>query len=178
MLPEFRVFQAAVQKQFKRMQGLPLYRVALDKDKLWEKYLGAYPDGTNPIFRERTEHDCSACRHFVKTIGNIVAIEDGKLVSLWDFQVEGHYQVVADALAAFVKSHPIDNIFRHYESNVGTAKTFEETEVGARTWEHFHVQLPSTLVARGVDVGTLMSTAQAMEGKSLEELMAMVNGLT
>lgn len=31
------------------------------------------PAGTNPIFRERTEHDCSCCRNFVKNLGNVVA---------------------------------------------------------------------------------------------------------
>ena len=62
-----------------------LYTVDLNKDALWELYLDSFPAGTNEVFRERREYDCSACRHFVKSFGNVVAIKDGKVVTMWDF---------------------------------------------------------------------------------------------
>lgn len=146
----FSDFQAAVQKQFASMKDLPLFRVDIDKDKLWETYLSSFPEGSNPIYRERTEHDCSCCRQFVKSAGGMVAVkDDGEVVSLWDCRVGGAYQVVADALSAMVKAAPIANVFLHAENAVGTAKNFEQIEGDVKTWEHFHIQLPKDIVVRG-----------------------------
>ena len=83
----FMKFKQAIAKQFKSMLdlGCDLYVVDVNRDELWEKYLASFPEGTNPIHRTRTEHDCSACRHFIKTLGPVVAIaSDIRLVSIWD----------------------------------------------------------------------------------------------
>lgn len=92
---DFQEIKKAVQKKFNTMKNQPLYRVRLDKDKLWETYLLAFPEGTNPMFRSKTEHDCSCCRSFVKSIGDMVTITNGKLESLWDCDAGG-YQPVED----------------------------------------------------------------------------------
>lgn len=168
---DFRQLKTAVQRQFNKMKTEQLFRIQLDKDKLWELYLKSFPEGTNPIFRERTEHDCSCCRSFIKNIGDLVAIKDGELISIWDCPA-GDYQPVVDALAAHVKSLPIDNIFLHPEARVGTDKNFEQDENGAqvRTWEHFHVLLPAELVAKGVDIGPRLSESRANHDVLLRSL--------
>jgi hypothetical protein len=146
---EFRVFKEAVAARFAAMKNLPLVRTQVSGDELWETYLKSFPEGTNPIFRERTEHDCGCCKQFIRTIGNVCAMQDGQLVSIWDISIPGQpdYQVVADALAAKVKAAPIDNSFLHYEKSVGTDKNFEELlDKSVKTWEHFHVNLPTTVV--------------------------------
>ena len=38
-----------------------IFEVAVDKDETWNLYLDSFPEGTNNIYRERREHDCS-CR--------------------------------------------------------------------------------------------------------------------
>lgn len=85
----FNTFKRAVAAQFKRMSSGHLFVTDTDKDTLWATYLNSFPDGSNPIYRERTEHDCSCCRQFIKTAGNVVSIVDGEIVSLWDVSLPG-----------------------------------------------------------------------------------------
>ena len=86
----FHVLAEAVRRQVGRMmEGADrLYVTEVDKDELWELYLNSFPEGTNPIFRTRTEHDCSACRHFIKTFGGVVALKNGIISTVWDFWSE------------------------------------------------------------------------------------------
>ena len=60
----FMMFKKALQKHFDEMQkeATHLFEVNVDKDELWNTYLDSFPAGTNEIFRERREHDCSCCR--------------------------------------------------------------------------------------------------------------------
>lgn len=157
----FSQFKTAVQRQFNQMKNLNLYRSSIDKDKLWELYLSSFPEGTNPMYRERTEHDCSSCRQFVKNAGALVAIVDNKLASIWDVQVGGFYQVVADALATAVRSTPIENVFCHYENQIGIDKNYQQTDIGVLTWEHFHVQLPTEVVCAKSSIGETLGQYQA-----------------
>lgn len=72
---DFQKFKRAVAKQFDGMlKHGRLFRVNIDRDLLWSTYLSAFPAGTDPMFRKRTEHDCSCCRQFIRAIGDVVAI--------------------------------------------------------------------------------------------------------
>ena len=62
-----------------------LFELNVDKDQLWNLYLDTIPPEHNKIFRVRRAYDCSCCRHFVKNIGALAAIDNGKLISVWDF---------------------------------------------------------------------------------------------
>jgi len=61
---EFAQLKKLLQENFKVMtkDTTHLFEVDLDKDELWNLYLDSYPAGTNEIYRERREHDCSACK--------------------------------------------------------------------------------------------------------------------
>jgi hypothetical protein len=147
----FQPFKAAIQRQFERMSKHALYRVSVEKNDLWDLYLASFPPGTNEMYRKRTEHDCSCCKQFVRSIGDVVAIIDGRVVSIWDIapqeNVADGFITVAAALAEFARSKPIKNYFLHYEKTVGTEKNFEQVTGGeAKRWDHFHVNLPSMLV--------------------------------
>ena len=143
----FNVFKSAIAKQFAIMQKFPLFVTGVTGDELWETYLTAFPNGANPIYRKRTEHDCSCCRQFVKNIGAVVAIIDNKLVSIWDIApTHSPYDEVAKTLANKVRAYEISDIYLHYERSVVTDKNFEQLVDGQKTWEHFHVTLPSTCV--------------------------------
>lgn len=148
---QFSSFKLAVAKQFSKMAQSPLFVTDVSGDELWETYLSSFPDGSNPIYRTRTEHDCSCCRQFIKNIGKAVAIKDGGLVSIWDIDpagVDPAYVAVAEAMSAKVKSAKVSNVYRHYEKTVGTDKNFEQLLEGQKTWEHFYVMLPQHLIVR------------------------------
>lgn len=130
-----------------------LFTVDLDKDKLYERYLASFPAGTNPMFRKRTEHDCSCCRHFIKTVGNVVGIKDGQIISIWDFDCgDKVYQTVANAMSVFVKQHEITDYFFSKEGSVGVLENYEKKEgFDVRKWDHFYLKLPARLVTFDVD---------------------------
>ena len=158
----FTKFKTAVAKQFAAMSKHPLFRTAVTGDELWTTYLGAFPEGTNPIYLERTEHDCSCCKHFIRAVGNVVAVVDGRIVSIWDGWTGGdtNYQIVADTMSRHVRTRRIENIFLHTERTAGTDKNFQDTVDGVKTWEHFFVNIPAANVVRGTDLGTKLGEAR------------------
>lgn len=140
---DFSKFKRGIDQQFASLMDHDLYRTSAGKDEMWDKYLASFPAGTNPLYRKRTEYDCSCCRQFIRAVGNTVAIIDGKVISIWDVTIdEPAYQAVADAMAAFVKAHPIENIFLHSEHNAGADKSYENREGEVVTWNHFHAHFP------------------------------------
>jgi len=171
---EFRDFKEAVNEQFTDMVTGSVFVTDVTKDDLWETYLSSFPAGTNPIYRERREHDCQCCKQFIRACGNIVSINDNlELESIWDIEIGGHYQVVADALSALVKGRAINDIFLHYQKKLGTDFNHQEMEDGSiQKWEHFYFVLPFKLVNHD-DIGTVLSKAKAntqVFGRGLKEI--------
>lgn len=139
---DFHNFQAAIRAQFQRMQAHDLFCTAATGDGCWITYIDSFPPGTNPMFRKRTEHDCSCCKGFIRKVGNVVAIIDGELVSIWDTLTgDPTYDIVAKALSQYVKSEPITDIFLHYEQQIGTEKNADNETT--RIWNHFALTLPA-----------------------------------
>lgn len=150
----FVEFNNKLNKHFKEMASgvTNLFYVSVDKDEMWNLYLDSFPAGKNEIFRKRREFDCSCCRHFVKTIGNVVAIKNGELITIWDFDTESEvYQPVVDAMSAYIKSKPIYSAWFCGEKAVGTLMNYEMDEAGKRVrkWDHFHVDIPAICEMRG-----------------------------
>jgi hypothetical protein len=126
-----------------------------DKNDFNNKYLDSFPAGTNDIFRERREHDCGACRHFVKDFGNAVSIKNGEMNTIWDLDA-GEYQPVADAMAAFVKSRPVTDVFVTDRAGFGIDYNTETVDGQTLRWNHFRVELPRRFVNR--KTGTTLDT--------------------
>ncbi len=169
------LFQQSVAAQFKRMSAWPLFRVNATKDEMWDTYLNSFPEGTNPLYRKRTEHDCSCCRHFIRDMGNVVAISpDGHLETIWDGNVtEPAYQAVARAMEMLIRQRSITDTFLHDSPTAGTAKNFEETVDGAKTWTHFFVNVPSQYITKRSDIPTKLNATRTAHGvfkRGLEEL--------
>ena len=148
MTDQFHLFAKAVRKRFDEMAQEPLFVVDSDRDEIWQRYLNAFPPGSNPIFRERTEHDCSCCRHFIRDIGNVVAIQNGALACVWDLNgLPAHYQAVTEAMSAYVKSLAIRDVFLTPTSKHGTPVSHELINGSAHQWTHFAVEAPRSFVA-------------------------------
>jgi hypothetical protein len=139
----FHNFQQAVHTQFESMKQSKLFRMAVDKDDLWNFYLDAFPEGTNNIFRERREYDCQCCKQFIRQAGAMVTFQDNKIVTLWDIEVEGYYQTVANKMAEYLRTKMVDNVYLHTEKKIGAMETQSLKEDGSiERWQHFYCELP------------------------------------
>lgn len=150
-MDNFVKFKLELQKHFDEMQkeATHLFEVNVDKDELWNTYLDSFPLGTNDIFRERREHDCSCCRQFIKNIGNVVVIKDNQIHTIWELNLgDTTYQPVCDALDAFVKAHTVTDIYTTKFPKIGTDFNFEEINGKSHKWDHFFLELPSKFVNR------------------------------
>jgi hypothetical protein len=146
----FSEFKKIFQKNFAEMtkDADYLYEIEIDKDEFWNLYLDSYPAGTNEIYRQRREFDCSCCRHFIKSIGNAVVIKDNKVRTMWDFHTgDTTFQPVIDALNAYLMTKSVTNLYVSKFAHIGTAKNFENLGDGNVTeWEHFSLDLPRKFV--------------------------------
>lgn len=138
-------------EHFNEMQEGELFEVQFDKDKLWELYLESFPSNKNKIFRERREHDCSCCRHFVKQMGGVVTIRDNKIVSIWDFDAfdDDTYGPSLKAMSNYIHSCKIENPFYSKERRIGTLNNKELSDDIVITWDHFYADIPSEYVVSG-----------------------------
>ena len=77
----FQKFANAVKAQLdlmiKKSEG-KLLRVDLSKDDLWDTYMNSFPEGTNPIHKERREYDCNTCKQFIRNMANAVILGQGR----------------------------------------------------------------------------------------------------
>lgn len=164
VVADFAVFKSAVAKRFAEMQKHPLFRVDLTKDDMWAKYLGSFPEGSNPMYRKRTEYDCSCCRHFIRDVGNVVAVRpDGSIMTIWDGATPEHaFNVVSAAMDFLVRSRPIDRPFMHYEREAGTDKNYEGRGTDkVRVWNHFYVNIAPAFVAKKDAIPSILGKKRA-----------------
>lgn len=123
-------------------KGVIATSFTLTGDEVYDAYLAAFPEGTNPIFRERTEHDCNCCKNFIRRAGNILFFdESGKVETLWEVEAESFYAVVADALNKLVKANAVFGDFFYINQSdsheIGSTPSMDSHDTSI-TWNHFH----------------------------------------
>jgi hypothetical protein len=155
-MSNFKPFADAVKTQFDIMAATgKLFSVDVDKDQMYDTYLGAFKPEDNPMFLERTVHDCNCCKSFIRSVGNAVAIIDDEIVTIWDIKTDGCYQPVADAMATLVRRKAIKNIFLSPTKTVGVPSNTREMEDGrVITFNHFNCVVPPIYVMRETDIPT------------------------
>lgn len=147
----FKDFVKAIQKNLQQMSkdSSRLFTVNVDTEELYNLYLDSFPAGTNEIYRERREYDCSCCRHFIRNVGNVVSIKNGELHTIWGINPvsDDKYNVVAAALDAYVKQKAVLGVFLKKEKRIGTPENREMLPTGKiNKYEHFFVDLPEICI--------------------------------
>lgn len=173
--PEFKPFGEAVAKRFAAMSQQELYMAGSNTDELWDTYLAAFPEGTNPIYKTRTEYDCSCCRNFIKNVGNAVTLTNGKVGTIWDVpNLPYPFDVVAAKMNVYVRSQPLTRLFRRSEQTYGAAATRQTTTLGETIiWNHFYGKVEAKHFSKdpGPVLGAFDTTVQVFK-RGLEELKA------
>lgn len=147
----FKDFVKAIQKNLQQMSkdSSRLFTVNVDTEELYNLYLDSFPAGTNEIYRERREYDCSCCRHFIRDVGNVVSIKNGELHTIWGINPvsDDKYNVVAVALDAYVKQKAVLGVFLKKKKRIGTPENREMLPTGKiNKYEHFFVDLPEICI--------------------------------
>ena len=165
---EFKPFKQLFQLNFAEIikEQTHLFQVDVDKDRLWDTYLNSFPGEL------RLQFNCNSCRQFIKNYGNLVAIKNNQLVSLWNFIADDLvYQTVVDNLNQLVLSATVKDVFVTTFAKLGTDSNIQRPTV---KWHHFYYELPKSLVYRGssseATVQNEYRTQQQVFKRSLTEL--------
>lgn len=177
-MSDFKKFKAAVQNQFDNIiyDEDRLFVADVSKDEMWNTYLDSFPEGSNPIFKERREFDCNYCRQFIKAVGNVVAIKDNKIVSIWD-NIDAPYpfDIVANKMSDLITKSSVRDIFVTKEFHIGVNKNRQILEDDSVcVWEHFYYKLPGKFVtSKNESIGAIQGTFRDSRNvfkRSMEEL--------
>jgi len=106
--------------------------------------------------------DITKGKHFIRNMGQLVVIQDGHIKTIWDglgvFTEMYPYNVVADAMAKFVRDSRIKNIYRTRDGKYGAEQTTDNINKDIK-WNHFHGEVPAKFVNR--DAGPLLSRMES-----------------
>ncbi len=164
-MSEFNKLKKEIANNFEKLSKNALFYVAIDRDEIWNQYLAGFPE------EFRQEHNCNACRSFLRQFAGVVAIKDNKIVSLWDnLAVPEEYADAIEHLRRYIHSRPITDIFLNSFKKCGTDKNLADSGI---LWQHFYFELPNNFVIKEKDKDTLLGTARDNRNvlkRSLDEL--------
>lgn len=165
MSKDFPIFAAVIHRRFCAMSLGELLTVT-DPD-IFAVYLASFPEGSNPIFRTRTEHDGSIDKQFIRNLGLCVEIVNGGIATVWDVKapLPYPYDVVAQKMADHVRSLAISGVFRTKESSFGTDKNVALIDDRAHTFYHFNAPVAARHRSSRPDEarGTINTTVQVFQ---------------
>lgn len=129
--------------RFEQMKTAKIYNVNYDRDEIVAVYLNAFPTA-----ELKQEHNCSACKSFIRQVGGMVVInDDGSLGTLWDLDMNQVPDILCEsikALASYVRAKPIQDLFFHDQPSAGVDKNLDK-ETGI-IWTHFYLKIPKQFV--------------------------------
>lgn len=163
----FKDIKTKMQQRFNELQtNGPLFYVAVDKEKIWDIYMNAFPE------QYKQENICNCCKSFIRQFSCIVGIKDNKILTLWDFECEDpEYKDSIKALRDYIVSLPVENIFLNSFAKLGTDKTPDTKR--SLIWEHYFVTLPSSAIKREEAIGPAQGNTRDNKSvlkRSLEEI--------
>lgn len=171
-MTDFTKFSFPVNARLNLLSKGELFVTDATSDEIWDTYLSAFPEGTNPIYKTRTEYDCSGCKNFVKNLGSVVAVVDGKLTTVWELDsLEYPFNIVAEKMHNFLTSKKITGLFRTTEKTYGAKVTKQVLPEGTINWNHFYGDVATKFITSTPDkaCGDYATTVQVFQ-RGLEEL--------
>jgi len=136
---EFKEFNQKVRAQFKRMcETGKLFKSSITGQQVWDTYLSSFKPEDNGIFRDSnsSEHNCNCCKNFIKRYGNIVAIIDGKLESIFSNLGDcGEYNESIEACNKELTNSPIQDVFFETYDMLDRGLNYEKTNKTQTTYK-------------------------------------------
>lgn len=169
----FDILATAVDNQFKKLtsdaQSGKAVLLEVSISGLDDFYVESFPEEFNKMFRERREYDCNCCKHFVRQVGNIVALYNDHIETVWDVSLpeDSYYTLVSKELSQKVRNAYTTsdgtNVTTYYgDANIpiaGSARTPDKhTDI---IWDHFHTTIPAFFLKPEDQLGTIKSEFQA-----------------
>lgn len=169
-MSDFSKFARIINSRFEKLQKEQLLFVAkCTGEELYEAYLRAFPQGTNEIFRERTEHDCSSCKAWLRNFGHIIFVgHNQELLTIWDDHesLEYPYNEVAKSLKTFVRGKGVGSLFLVSQAKFNEGKSIVQLkgEHQTRTFHHFYGSADSKFVSKDQDaLGEYNTSLQVLQ---------------
>ncbi len=171
---DFITIKKAIEKHVSKMMedNSILYVANVDEDVLYNLYLNTIPAQHNKIYRTRREYDCSCCRHYIKRLGAVVAINGTEVESIWDVTTDDeNWNIVCTALSEYVKSCGIKSVFltNPKESIFGCDHNI--SMVDRIRYDHFYTKVLNGFVRN--DIGSALAEYQSTHDvckRGLDEL--------
>jgi hypothetical protein len=169
----FPKFSAAVERNWNAISKHEVFTTTVNGDVLYELYLKSFPEGTNPMFKERTEHDCSCCKNFIRNIGGLVAVVNGSVQTVWNGLFEAPYDAVAKELNSIVLAASLTGVYRTAMGTYGLASNKSLIDGKVCTFHHFVAKIPNTLISPEpyADMGKKSAIIQVVN-RGLREITA------
>ena len=154
MIDKFPEFRNLMENHWKEItkDNPPIFELDIDKSAFYQLYLDSFPEGANPIYRQRREYDCSCCHHFINQVGSVLVYTPNGWSSIWDFDAPYPFTDVCKIMSAELKRHSLRDIFYIDSKHAGTKYSTEYKGVEVIRWDHFFLDIPETYVRPRADI--------------------------
>lgn len=170
---------SAINRQLKKLAAQKiLFKTDIDPQLLWNKYLASFPEGTNPIYKTRTEHDCNTCKQVVRFVGGVIAIDQElSVTTMWDDEDDcaPEHRPVLDAMRDFVIGAKITGIYVPHQNKLGAKESFKKEEDGSITrFTHLYSDIPTPSLKSTAEHDVFTRAMTEWKASALLEIIEMV----
>lgn len=127
----FQEFNKLIKDQFTHMSKQPvLFRSKVSGHQLWDMYISSFAKEDDPVFRDpnSTHHTCNNDKNFIHRYGNIVAIVNGEIITMFDTIPSGTpYYVSAVTMRLALLGEAIQDVFVESYDNLNRLLNYEST---------------------------------------------------
>lgn len=127
----FQSFNTLIKEQFQLMSQQPvLFRSKVSGHALWDMYISSFAKEDDPVFRDpnSTHHTCNNDKNFIHRYGNVVAIINGRIVTMFDkIPPYTAYFKSAEKMSMALQDSPIQDVFVESYDNLNRLLNYEST---------------------------------------------------